>query len=283
MRFLSFILSLALLLCACSGPRIDGSSDDKLLDSIERVRTSLPETRRQPFDDSLSAISVAIEQKVDFTDVSVGTDTMRATLRRTLQGKSGEEVIAYADELRRGSRTIPAIAKNERGSSDAPRPPLVVGESVSMSGNSFGRGVSAKFGEAELRRLHSDLNGPATKAKLERYLCGHPLPPFTITLVLWYEGPYQERQVRMQMTPPLYKTDGQIETAIGYLFEQGVRALDQGPPIDYGYRKPLDGTPATPVREDQYHEPDLANCAPAAESQSLKQPTDRSHVSSTHT
>ena len=153
------------------------------------------------------------------------------------------------------------MARNESSTDDTQRPPLVVGESVNMSGNSFGRNVSAKFGENELRRLHADLNGPITKTKLQSYMCGRPVPAFSITLVLWYEGPYQERQVRMQMTPPLYKTDGQIEAAIGYLFEDRVKALDKGPPIDYGYHHALDGTPATPTQTDAYPEPSAANCA----------------------
>jgi len=179
---------------------------------------------------------------------------MRAALRRTLNGKTGEEIIAYADDLKRGAQHV---SKGDRDGGDTQRPPLVVGDSVDMSGNSFSCSVSAKFGEPELRRLHADLNGPAARAKLQGYACGAPVPPFTITVVLWFEGPYQERLVRMQMTPPLYKTDGRIEGGIGYLFEHGIKALDKGPPIDYGYRHPLDGSPAIPTPFDAYPEPKL--------------------------
>lgn len=87
------------------------------------------------------------------------------------------------------------------------------------------------------------------------------MPPFTITVVLWFEGPYQERLVRMQMTPPLYKQDSAIEGGIGYAFEQTVKKLDKGPPIDYGYRHPLDGRKAVPPPEiDLYAEPQMHNC-----------------------
>src|SRR5204862_3223102 len=113
---------------------------------------------------------------------------------------------------------------------------------------------------AELRRLHAELNGPAAKARLQEYVCQQPLPAFTVTLVLMYEGPYQERQVRMQMTPPLYKSDGRIENGIGFMFEHGVKMLDKGPPIDYGYRRPLDGTPIHPTPSDQYPEPPKPDC-----------------------
>lgn len=138
---------------------------------------------------------------------------------------------------------------------------LAIGDNPNTSGNSFGRGVSAQFGDAELGRLYLQLNGPTVKEKLRRYVCPSPLPSFTITVVLWYEGSYQERRVRMQMTPPLYKEDGRIEGGIGYLFEQAVKALDQGPPIDYGYRHPLDGSKAVPrPQTDSYEEPEARNC-----------------------
>ena len=138
---------------------------------------------------------------------------------------------------------------------------ISIGDNPNTSGNSFSRGVSAQFGEAELRLLYLQLNGPSVKSKLRSYVCPAALPSFTITVVLWYEGSYQERLVRLQMTPPLYKQDGRIEGGIGYLFEQAVKALDKGPPIDYGYRHPLDGSRALPHPEvDSYPEPEVHNC-----------------------
>jgi len=138
--------------------------------------------------------------------------------------------------------------------------PLVIGDNPNTSGNSFSCGVSAEFGEPELRQLYAALNGPRVKAKLQRYVCPQSLPPFRVTVVLWHEGPYQERLVRLQMTPPLYKADGRIEDGLGYQFEQTVRALDKGPPIDYGYRNPHDGSPIRITPYDDYHEPEESNC-----------------------
>ena len=138
---------------------------------------------------------------------------------------------------------------------------IAIGDNPNTSGNSFGRGVSAQFGETELTRLYLQLNGPWVKSKLRSYVCPDALPSFAITVVLWYEGSYQERAVRLQMTPPLYKQDGRIENGIGYLFEQAVKALDKGPPIDYGYRHPLDGSRALPPPPiDMYQEPEVHNC-----------------------
>ena len=138
---------------------------------------------------------------------------------------------------------------------------IAIGDNLNTSGNSYGHGVSDQFGETELRRLYLELNGQRAKSKLRSYICPAPLPPFTVTVVLWFEGSYQERLVRMQMTPPLYKENGAIEGGIGYLFEQTVKKLDKGPPIDYGYVHPLDGSKAVPPPEiDLYEEPEVHNC-----------------------
>lgn len=137
---------------------------------------------------------------------------------------------------------------------------VVIGDNPDTSGNHFWHSVSDKFDEPELRRLHDELNGPRVRAKLQQYICPDTLPPFTVTVVLLREGEYQERGVRMQMTPSLYKGDSRIERGIGYWFEQTVHSLDKGRPVDYGYRSPLDGTPKTPVHTDSYEEPPVGNC-----------------------
>lgn len=135
------------------------------------------------------------------------------------------------------------------------------GGETNMSGNSFSRGVSAKFDEAELRRLYLELNGARVRSKLQSYVCPMPLPEFKITVALYYDGSYQERRVRLQMTPPLYRQDGRIESGIGYLFGQAVKRLDTGPPIDYGYRRPLDGSKAPPPPQiELFAEPTEGDC-----------------------
>ena len=137
---------------------------------------------------------------------------------------------------------------------------VVIGDNPDTSGNHFWHGVSDKFDKPELQRLYDELNGPRVRAKLQQYVCPDTLQPFTITVVLWREGEYQERGVRMQMTPPLYKKDGRIEGGIGYWFEQTVHSIDKGKPIDYDYRSPLDGTKRTPVHIDSYQEPQVGDC-----------------------
>src|SRR5689334_23012077 len=83
--------------------------------------------------------------------------------------------------------------------------PLVIGDNPNTSGNSFWHGVSKKFDQRELQALYDELNGPGFRAKLQQDTCLDSLPTFTITVVLMREGEYQERGVRLQMTPPLYK------------------------------------------------------------------------------
>jgi hypothetical protein len=137
---------------------------------------------------------------------------------------------------------------------------VVIGDNPNMSGNSYWHGVSKKFDEPEAHRLYDELNGPRVRAKLQQYVCPGTLPPYTVTVFLFREGEYQERGVRIQMTPPLYKEDGRIGAGIGYWFEQTVHSLDKGSPIDYGYRGPLDGSPRKPVHTDLYEEPPVGNC-----------------------
>jgi len=135
------------------------------------------------------------------------------------------------------------------------------GDAGNMSGNSFSRGVSAQFGEAELRRLYLELNGESVRSKLRSYVCPAPLPDYKVTVALYYEGKYQERLVRLQMTPPLYRQDGRIESGLGYLFQGAMKRLDTGPRIDYGYRRQLDGGKADPPAEiDLYAEPATGDC-----------------------
>jgi hypothetical protein len=261
-RPLIFFVFLVVLCGGCSKPRIDATTDDSFEQSLGRVRASLPESRRPTFDASLSTIGTILASSTDFRAVDVGVASMQAAVKRALNGKTGDEVIAYADDLKNG-RQHPQLAVSDEpnASRNSQRPPLVLGDNPNTSGNSFWRSVSAQFGEPELRRLYSQLNGPDVKSKLQRYVCPNSLPSFTFTVVLWYEGPYQERGVRLQMTPPLYREDGRVENGVGYQFEQAVKALDKGPPIDYGYVHPLDGSKAAPQPPvDSYSEPKTADC-----------------------
>jgi len=132
--------------------------------------------------------------------------------------------------------------------------PLVVGTNQNFSGNSFARNVSRQFGEGELKRLHAQVNAAPFKSQLERFAC--VLPSFTVSVGLWPEGPTQERVVRMQIAPPVYRDSPCTEQGARYLFQRAVKAIDPGPPIDYGYRHALDGSPAGARTPYEVEEPE---------------------------
>jgi len=118
---------------------------------------------------------------------------------------------------------------------------ITIGPDHDMSGNSFGRNVSASFRRAELERLHVALNSAGFRVAAAKYSCVKPLPAFDVSVQLWREGEYQERQVRMQTTPRVYSGDRCLEEGIEFLFNRSVKALDTGKPIDYGYHDPITG------------------------------------------
>jgi hypothetical protein len=69
--------------------------------SIARVRKSLPEAKRSAFDTALTTVAAS---QFDFGKImsgSVGASSIEASVKQTLQGKSGEEVIAYAEQIQK--------------------------------------------------------------------------------------------------------------------------------------------------------------------------------------
>jgi len=101
---------------------------------------------------------------------------MQAALKRALNGKTGDEVIAYADDLKNGrQRPALAVSDDPDPGGDSQRPPFVMGDNPNTSGNSFWHGVSAQFGEPEMRRLYSSsmvrLSDPDFKATCVRIRC----------------------------------------------------------------------------------------------------------------
>ena len=92
---------LVLLLAGCDKPKIDATSDESMKQSIEKVRESLPENKRAEFD---NAIKVAIFSNVNFADIlnsgaSVDKEELDRKFRETLSGKTGDEVISYAQKI----------------------------------------------------------------------------------------------------------------------------------------------------------------------------------------
>ena len=139
--------------------------------------------------------------------------------------------------------------------SERPEDDFVLGPDADTSGNSFGHSVSKAFDEREMRQLHAYLNSAVAIRELEKLNCDRRLLPHEFSVVLWREGKYRERQVRLQMTPRLYTADPCLNDAISHLFGKTVEAADKGAPIDYGYKDPLTGKPLDTSKWANYVSP----------------------------
>lgn len=90
-----------LFLTGCSDPSIDASTDESMKVSVEKVRQSLPEDRRGPFDEALKILAFSqITLKGIFADGASGLDTTKGKMKDALHGKSGEQVIAEAERIK---------------------------------------------------------------------------------------------------------------------------------------------------------------------------------------
>lgn len=96
-----FILALALLVLAgCGDPKIDVSTDETMKTSIEKVRKSLPESQRKEFDKALMELAFnQIELKDFLSQGGKDTEAFKGKVRQSLDGKTGEQVIFYAERI----------------------------------------------------------------------------------------------------------------------------------------------------------------------------------------
>lgn len=118
---------------------------------------------------------------------------------------------------------------------------ITIGSDKDTGGNYWGRNVCEQFGESQLRTLYQAMNSAATAAEVSTLNCSKKLPRHEYSVTLWTEGKYRERLVRLQMTPRLYENDECLQESVNYVFQKMVKAIDTGPPIDYGYKNPMTG------------------------------------------
>ena len=96
-------LAIVLSLSSCDKPKIDTSSDESMKTSIQKVRESLPENQRTAYD---SALKVVALNHLNFTDLmqagmTKNTSGIEAQMKSELSGKTGEEIISYAETIRK--------------------------------------------------------------------------------------------------------------------------------------------------------------------------------------
>ena len=99
---LILISVLVLFLSGCSDPKIDASTDESIKVSIEKVRQSLPDDKRAEFDDALKILAFSqISLKGLFADGATGVSSAKGKMKDVLNGKTGEEVIAEAERIKK--------------------------------------------------------------------------------------------------------------------------------------------------------------------------------------
>lgn len=136
---------------------------------------------------------------------------------------------------------------------------ITIGSDQDTSGNYWGRNVSKEFSRHQLQTLYNVMNSAETKKEIAALNCGRQLSDHEYSVTLWEEGKYRERIVRLQMTPRLYTDQECLQGAVNHVFNRNVKAIDPGPPIDYGYRDPLTGKPLD-ATESLFAIPAKPNC-----------------------
>lgn len=94
------VLSLALFLGACSKPTIDASTEESMKASIVQVRESLPQDKRAEFDRAMQIMTFSqVDLSSLMTDGAIGADSTISKMKSSLNGGTGEQVMAEAGRI----------------------------------------------------------------------------------------------------------------------------------------------------------------------------------------
>jgi|TARA_R100000935_G_scaffold57876_1_gene93021 hypothetical protein len=103
MNYLKVLGSVIVLtiLAGCSDPKIDASSDEAMKVSVEKVRESLPQVRRKEFDEAIQVLAFSNLNMMDLlAEGASGAGNVKGKVRKSLDGKTGQQVIAEAERVR---------------------------------------------------------------------------------------------------------------------------------------------------------------------------------------
>lgn len=93
--------ALAVIMAGCTDPSIDSSTEETLRVSSEKVRESLPESKRAEFDEALQILAFS---EIDFKELfgvgGAGVDSIEGKMRNALDGKTADEVIVEASKIK---------------------------------------------------------------------------------------------------------------------------------------------------------------------------------------
>lgn len=98
-RVLGLLIAITML-AACGDPKIDASSEEAMKSSVEKVRKALPEAKRKDFDEAMQVLAFG---HIDIRDLLAegvaGAGNLEGKIRQSLDGKTGEQVIAEAERI----------------------------------------------------------------------------------------------------------------------------------------------------------------------------------------
>lgn len=93
------------LLAACGQPTVDGSSNESVKQSIEKMNKSLSEAEQKKFQEAV--LMIALNQAMSQMDMekmmkgeSPDPEVIQAQVRERLHGKTAQEIIAEGERVR---------------------------------------------------------------------------------------------------------------------------------------------------------------------------------------
>ena len=96
-----FVVLLLLASAGCSKPTIDASSDEAMKTSSQKVRESLPESKRAEFDEAIQLLAFSqIDMKDLISEGAIGAGGIEGKMRSALNGKTADQVIAEAARIK---------------------------------------------------------------------------------------------------------------------------------------------------------------------------------------
>ncbi|MFP1724911.1 DUF6694 family lipoprotein [Lonsdalea quercina] len=103
MKKIGIAFVIALVLSGCDKPKIDTSNEATVKESIKEVRESLPEDKRAAYDNALKVIAFSNVSMKDLMHAEMANNmsTVKDKMMSNLSGKTGEEILVYADQIRK--------------------------------------------------------------------------------------------------------------------------------------------------------------------------------------
>lgn len=100
-KLLIFMLAFGVFF-GCADPKVDGTSDETMKDSIAKVRESLPDDKKPEFDEALQILAFS---QFDFGELMAAgmtdnTDFLESKMRIAVNGKTADQIMAEANKIK---------------------------------------------------------------------------------------------------------------------------------------------------------------------------------------